>query len=164
MYRKWTLNQYALDPDTAADSLYAIMLESLNQIGISRLWIDRFSGRCTGFRKPAGFQSDWLARRAFVSFLCSVLPACCLELHDLWPISDHPETGLFVFREPVDPVRSRAEKTRYYLHHASFVPLARSVVTWNTLPRLVFTTIWLRPIIFRELAKVERQLPVSLYS
>ncbi len=29
MYRKWTMNLYALDPDTAADSLYAIMPETL---------------------------------------------------------------------------------------------------------------------------------------
>ena len=29
MYRKWTMNQYALDPDTAADSLYKIMPETL---------------------------------------------------------------------------------------------------------------------------------------
>lgn len=29
MYRKWTMNQYALDPDTATDSLCSIMPEIL---------------------------------------------------------------------------------------------------------------------------------------
>ena len=29
MYKKWTFGQYALDPDTAADALFAIMPESL---------------------------------------------------------------------------------------------------------------------------------------
>mgnify|MGYP007056268430 FL=1 len=29
MYKKWTLGQYPLEPDAAADALYAIMPESL---------------------------------------------------------------------------------------------------------------------------------------
>ena len=33
MYKKWTLGQYPLQPDTAADALYALMPESLK-----RLW------------------------------------------------------------------------------------------------------------------------------
>ena len=32
MYKKWTLGQYPLDPDTAADTLYALMPESLKHM------------------------------------------------------------------------------------------------------------------------------------
>lgn len=32
MYKKWTMGQYALDPASAADSLYAIMPESLKHL------------------------------------------------------------------------------------------------------------------------------------
>lgn len=42
MYKKWTLGQYPLDPDAAADALYALMPESLKH-----LW----------FVQPAGTES-----------------------------------------------------------------------------------------------------------
>ena len=43
MYRKWTMNQYTLDPDTAADSLYAIMPETLKSYWYKNLPSERFS-------------------------------------------------------------------------------------------------------------------------
>ena len=42
MYKKWTLGQYPLEPDAAADALYALMPESLKN-----LW----------FVQPAGTES-----------------------------------------------------------------------------------------------------------